>query len=274
MRYLPVLLALVLASSTARADEAGVVVTGEATLQPQLAAQLEGWLREHGRRLVASPLDPDAINTLIDCFVLGDESCARNVVDRASKSPTIIYARVEVSPNAPDGSRDVTLVGYWLKKNSVHAIADRRLCERCTEKTLRGTADELMASLDHLATPAHGKDDDVAVHASAVSGQPSDRSSRSVPAALMTSGAVLAITGAAMIAVGEQRPPKTGVQPPSYLDYGPPGYALGAVGVAAIGVGVYMWLRAGSRPVPGTQISVPVAAVSSSGGYVGWSGSF
>jgi hypothetical protein len=267
MRHLPVLLALVLASSTARADEAGVVVTGEATLQPQLAAQLEGWLREHGRRLVASPLDPDAINTLIDCFVLGDESCARNVVDRASKSPTLIYARVEVSPNAPDGSRDVTLVGYWLKKNSVHAIADRRLCERCTEKTLRGTADELMASLDHLATPAHGKDEDVAVHGSATPGQPSDRPSRTVPGALMTTGLVLAITGGAMIALGEQRPPKTGVQSPTYLDYGPPGYALGAVGVAALGVGVYMWLRAGSS-------SGPVAAVSSSSGYVGWSGRF
>ncbi len=264
MRQLSVLLVLVLASSTARADETGVVVTGEATLQPQLAAELEGWLREHGRRLNASPLDPDSINTLIDCFVLGDESCARNVVDRASKAPTIIYARVEVSANGPDGSRDVTLVGYWLKKNSVHAIADRRLCEKCTDKALRGTADELMASLDHLATPSR-TDEDISVRSSVAPA--GERPSRAVPAGLLTGGAVLAITGAAMIAVGEQRPPKTGVQSPTYLDYGPPGYALGAVGIAAIGVGVYMWLHAGSN-------SAPVAAVSPGGGYVGWSGRF
>ena len=118
----------------------------------RLMSQLEGWLRGHGHRLVASPLDPDAINTLIDCFVLNDESCARNVIDRASRSPTVIYARITVSPS-DDGTRDITLVGYWLHKNQMHAVADRRMCEKCSEKQLRGTADELMVSLEHLATP-------------------------------------------------------------------------------------------------------------------------
>ncbi len=263
MRTLPCLLALLVASTaTARAERAGVVVTGEATLQPQLAAEIEGWLREHGRELVGSPLDPDSINTLIDCFVLGDESCARHVVDRGSKSPTVIYARVEVSPNRDDGTRDVTLVGYWLQKNSLHAFADRRHCERCTEKSLRELADDLMVSLAHLATPSGMAG--LSAHARAEQ-QPAP--SRVVPAVVLGGGIALTITGGALIAVGERKPPATGVQPANYLDYRPPGYVLGVAGLAAVGVGYYLWTHGGSR-------SQPVAAVSTSGGYVGWSGRF
>ena len=265
MRTLPCLLALLalLASgATARAERAGVVVTGEATLQPQLAAELEGWLREHGRQLDGSPLDPDAINTLIDCFVLGDESCARNVVDRSSKTPTVIYARIEVTPNRDDGTRNVTLVGYWLEKNAVHAVADRRQCERCTDKSLRGLADDLMVSLSHLATPSAQ-----AGLSARAELAPREAPSRTLPTALIGGGAAIAVTGVVMIAVGAQTPARTGVQPASYTDYGPPGFALAAVGLAAAGVGTFMWTHTGAN-------SSPVAAVSSSGGYVGWSGRF
>jgi hypothetical protein len=267
MRTLPAVVALLLASHAglARAERAGVVVTGEATLQPQLAAELEGWLREHGRELVGSPLDPDAINTLIDCFVLGDESCARNVVDRSSKSPTVIYARIEVRPNGDDGTRDVTLVGYWLQKNAIHAIADRRHCERCTEKSLRGLADALMVSLSHLATPSAS----IGLTAHARTEQERPGPSRVVPGALIGGGAALAITGGVMIAMGAQVPAKTGVQPASYLDYRPPGYALGVAGLAAAGVGVYLWMHGDD-----SARSRPIAAVSPSGGYVGWTGRF
>src|SRR5690242_12538281 len=101
MRTLLPALAIVLAAATAQADDrtksdgaaAGVVVTGEATLQPQLVAQLEGWLREHGHPLVSSALEPDAINTLIDCFVIEDQSCARSLVEKRSKAATIVFAR-------------------------------------------------------------------------------------------------------------------------------------------------------------------------------------
>src|SRR5690348_10645814 len=96
MRTLLVL-AILLATAPAHADEVGVVVTGEATLQPPLAASLEGWLREHGHKLVSSPLEADAINALIDCFVLEDLGCARGVIERRSKSQTIVFARVEVA---------------------------------------------------------------------------------------------------------------------------------------------------------------------------------
>jgi len=82
------LLALLLMLSTTAAyagGDIGVVVTGEATMQPQLAAQLEGWLRQHGHQLIASPLPPEAVNTLIDCFVIEDENCARGVIDKRAQ---------------------------------------------------------------------------------------------------------------------------------------------------------------------------------------------
>jgi hypothetical protein len=266
MRTLPALLLLACLTSAgaARAERAGVVVTGEATLQPQLAAQLEGWLRQHGRELVGSPLEPDSINTLIDCFVLGDESCARNVIDRSSKSPIVIYARIEVTPNREDGTHDVTLVGYWLQKNGLHAIADRRHCERCTDKALRELADDLMVSLEHLAP----KDNPLAASTALMPAtESSERPSRLVPTTVLGGGIALALAGGIMILAGDGKPAATGVQTPTYTDYRPPGYVLGAVGLAAIGAGVYLWMHT-------DKSSAPVAAVSSSGGYVGWSGRF
>jgi hypothetical protein len=125
-------------------NDVGVVVVGEATMQPQLAAQLEGWLRQHGHQLVPAPLPPDAINTLQDCFVIEDEVCARKVVEKRSKTQSVVFAKVDVKAESTD--KTVTLTAYWFDKGR-DAIAERRYCERCTDVTLRSTADELMAAL-------------------------------------------------------------------------------------------------------------------------------
>jgi hypothetical protein len=138
---------LALAAVPVRADRSvGVVVTGEATMQPQLVAQIETWLRSHGHNLVPAPLPPDAINALIDCFVIEDQACAQRVVEKRAKSDSLVFAQVNVTSGATALDRTVTLVGYWLNKGS-DAVHERRQCERCTDITMRSTADELMASL-------------------------------------------------------------------------------------------------------------------------------
>lgn len=138
---------LALAAMAARADASvGVVVTGEATMQPQLVAQLETWLRTHGHELVSSPLPPDAINALIDCFVIEDQACARRVVEKHAKSRSVVFAQVTVASGATALDRTITLTAYWLDKGQ-DAVAERRFCERCTDVTMRATADELMAAL-------------------------------------------------------------------------------------------------------------------------------
>lgn len=145
-----ILLSILLAASAARAagggtDEVGVVVTGESTMQPQLASQLEGWLKKHGHKLAPAPLATDAVNQIIDCFVLDDELCARKIVEKRSKAKAVVYARVDVQPGGDEG-HTVTLFAYWFEKGHP-AVAERRYCERCTDEMLRTTADDLMVAL-------------------------------------------------------------------------------------------------------------------------------
>src|SRR4051812_29146655 len=107
--------ALLVVSAPARGDDIGVVVTGEATLQPQLVAQVAGWLRQHDHGVSASALEPDAVNALIDCFVIEDEVCARKIIEERAKAATVVFVRVDAAPGA-SGARDVTLTGYWFAK--------------------------------------------------------------------------------------------------------------------------------------------------------------
>jgi hypothetical protein len=150
MRRLPLTLALTLAmlgTTTAHAGgDIGVVVTGDPTMQPQLLAQIEGWLHGHGHELVASPLPPEATNKLIDCFVIEDTDCARKVVESQAKTATVVFARVEVTDSEGSGMRDVTITGYWFERGG-EPVAERRSCEKCTEATMRRTGDDLMTAL-------------------------------------------------------------------------------------------------------------------------------
>jgi PEGA domain len=127
-------------------DDVGVIVTGEGSLQPQLTAQIESWLSQHGHKLVASPLPPDAITALVDCFVMQDSSCARGVVEQRATSTSMVFARLDTKDNASNGTRDVTLTAYWFDKGH-EAISQSKTCQRCTDQSLRTTADEIMKKL-------------------------------------------------------------------------------------------------------------------------------
>ena len=136
---------IVALAAPADAAEIGVVVTGESYMQPQLAAQIETWLNQHGHTLVRAALPADAINSLNDCFVLGDTACARGVVDKLARSPSVLYARIDSRSNGT-AAPDVTLTAYYFNKGR-DAISDRRACQRCTDQTLRATADDLLKKL-------------------------------------------------------------------------------------------------------------------------------
>jgi PEGA domain len=141
---------LSLAAAPARAEDSdetvGVLVAGEATMQPQLVAQLETWLRTHGYELVSTPLPPEAINALIDCIVIEDQTCARQVVDKRATTGSIVFAQVTLDSGHNAQDRNVTLTVYWLGKGK-DVRSERRLCERCTDRTIRSTADTLMTKL-------------------------------------------------------------------------------------------------------------------------------
>jgi hypothetical protein len=141
------LAALTALRSPARADgDVGVIVTGEGSMQPQLAAQIADWLSRHGHTLVPSPLPSDAITALIDCVVIADRGCAREIVEKRGKSTRMVFAQVDSKNDAGSGTRDVTLTAYWFDKGH-DAVAERKICQRCTAQSLRLTADEIMRKL-------------------------------------------------------------------------------------------------------------------------------
>jgi hypothetical protein len=148
-------LLLVLAFANTASADIGVVVAGEATMQPQLVRQIESWLKKKGHTLVAVPMPSDAIATLIDCFVIEDEACARGVIEKRGRAKSIIFARVDVQAGG-DIERTVTVAAYWFEKG-VKVGSARRFCERCNDATLRSTADDLMTQLEKAVPLATGK---------------------------------------------------------------------------------------------------------------------
>jgi hypothetical protein len=264
-------LAILFATSTARAD-IGVVVTGEATLQPQLLSHLESWLKKRGYPVYSSALEPDAINTLIDCFVVEDLNCAKKVIEARAKSDTILYARVDVAPSE-NGKRDISIVGYWVAKGH-DTMAERRVCHACTEKQMHGVVDDLMIVLAkdpptgshvHVPEPAQAAEATTASEPEAPA-MPltDDEPHRVVPAVVMGVGGVLAITGAVLFATDSVS--ATGPQS-EYRTGRTAGVICMGAGVATAAVGAWLWFHEGAH-------SAPVASVSHDGAVVGWAARF
>lgn len=145
MRIAFTLSVLIALAAPARAgSDIGVVVTGESWMQPQLVAQIETWLGQHGHSLVQ--LSPEALEALKQCFVNNNDlGCARGVVDKLPKTSGVIYAGV-ASQNGTGDVPDVTLTTYWFDKGH-EAIAERKNCLRCTDQLLRIATDEILKKL-------------------------------------------------------------------------------------------------------------------------------
>lgn len=263
-------LPLLAAAKTVRAEKVGIVVTGEARLQPQVTSQLERWLHDRGHTVVPGALVPDAINTLVDCFVLEDIGCAKGVVEARASARAIVYARVEQTSNE-DGTHDVSITGFWFQKEH-EPISERRVCASCTDEKMFDQVDDLMRALVHEPPPpstaaAPTEKPRVAPPAPAL-GMTIEESHppHVLPYGLMGVGALALVGGVVMLAIDED-PEPAGKQSATYRDTGTAGALVTGVGAVALGVGLYLWMT--DKPS-----SHPVAAVSHDGAVVGWTGSF
>jgi len=260
------LVSLLLVSATARADNVGVVVTGEAMLQPQVRAGIEMWLRDHAHTVVGSPLLPDATNKLIDCFVIEDAACAKAVIEQ-STAPAILFARVDVTDTSKSG-RDFALVGTWLVKGA-DPVTVRRTCHHCTEQGMRETLVALLGSLVADPPPAAAPPpppaapQPVSAPAAVVVEAPP---ASYVPYGVAGAGGAVLVTGLVLIAL-DQSPDPHGAQAMTLRDTQTAGIVLSLVGVAAVGAGGYLWWR-------DHHGGAPVAAVTHDAALVGWSGRF
>ena len=309
IRTLLILLCSLVAWTTvARADgSVGVVVTGDATVQPQFAAQVEDWLRQRGNVLVPSPLPSEAINALLDCFVVEDLMCARKVVETKSRSPLMVFARIELA------DRDATITAYWFETGA-DPVAVHRACASCTDTAMRALTNEVMAALagkgradvgqialtskptgahvlidgndagvtpltKPLPTGPHAVTMSLPGHSNAVAsviipqGETANLAvelTRVVPPRSKLPLVGLGVGGAALITgivLYASSEDDTGDKF-EYRDTRALGITVGVVGLAVVGVSAYFLLRGGS-PAEG-----PTVAVVPGGAYVGWGRQF
>jgi hypothetical protein len=129
-----------------------VVVTGDPALQTLTVAQIEGWLRGHGRA-PGEALGADAAKTLINCFVIDDHGCARAVIDKRSTSDEVVYARIEPVRSHQE---TVTITMFWLSKGH-EPVGENGACEQCNDDVLRGKIDALLDTLVSASTAARGR---------------------------------------------------------------------------------------------------------------------
>jgi len=138
-----ILIVALLVPGVAQADNSvGLLVTGE-VLKVPTQNQAEKWLRDHDRRVVANALPPEAIKTLLNCFVIDDAKCSRGLVDARATTDSLVTVRIDVVSKK---ERDVRLSIDWFVKGR-NPVSARRTCEECTEAVLRTTVDAMLLDL-------------------------------------------------------------------------------------------------------------------------------
>jgi hypothetical protein len=95
---------------------------------------------------------------------------------------------------------------------------------------------------------------------------------------LVAGGAALVITGGVLFALDEDPTTKAGVVvKPYYFDSAPVGVVAASVGAAAVGIGLWLWLRDDSKPSRSTAALhrwQPTVAVHNQHVMLGWAGRF
>lgn len=266
-------------AGVAHADgKTGVVVTGESKLQAPLSSAINGWLRAHNRETMDGPLDPDAINTIVDCFVIEDFACARNIIDKRAKSESIVFARVEVAKRGGGSRDDVSVSAYWFVKGH-DAVVERRVCERCTTAALKDTAETMLKTLaaatdnqrpDGSEVKPEPKPEPPPPPPPPIVVQPrppaplpppiEHHRDRTLPIAVGVAGVVAVVAAVPLLMHDDDG------SAPTYRDTKPAGVVVGLAGLALIGVDVWLWTR--GKP------EGPTVAATAHGAVVGWTGTF
>jgi hypothetical protein len=143
-----ILIALSLCRPAWADTKIGVVVGGADAIRTQTESAIGSWLTAHTLTMAPSPLGKDGVKTLINCLVLSDMHCARNVVEARGTTSNIIGILEEVTGKGE--KRSVQLSAYWIAKRH-DVVSLQRTCDACTDAVLKKTVDAMTADLAHLA---------------------------------------------------------------------------------------------------------------------------
>ena len=143
-------LLLALAAPARAGDEVGVVVVGDAQLQPAVTTHLENWLRDHGHTLASHPLSASATESVTNCLLIADDGCAAGVIDKRGHTKDIVFARITRS------GKTITFDGYWFVRGRT-PVGEHRTCEDCTEDAWHGVVDLMMSALEGAASVDLGR---------------------------------------------------------------------------------------------------------------------
>lgn len=138
-----VVIALTAPHAASAGTSVGVLVTGDHLKKAPTQQQAEKWMRGHSQRVVTTALPRDAVNSLLNCFVLDDPKCMRSIVDARATTDMLVSIRVDA---ASKKAKDIRLTIDWFVKGH-SPISSRRTCDKCTDAVLRKTIDAMLSAL-------------------------------------------------------------------------------------------------------------------------------
>src|SRR5678816_3947475 len=97
MRVCVAMLVVLVSRSAYAGSDVGVVAVGEPSMLADLKSHVQHWIEAQGDTIVRTPLSRDALNTLVNCFVLEDVACARGVFETRARSFSLVYVGAVVA---------------------------------------------------------------------------------------------------------------------------------------------------------------------------------
>jgi len=149
-----VLLLSLLIVAPAHAGSVGIVVTGDSELKAVLETSLDGWLRTHGHSVGNEAMPRDATSSLLNCMVIDDEACARDIVDARAKTESVVFSEIRKPRTKSSNATTITL--YWLVRGK-EPVGMRRACEACNERLLKSTLDDMLKTVFGASNATRGK---------------------------------------------------------------------------------------------------------------------
>lgn len=307
-------LVIALGSTARAGDTVGVIPDGDGALQPQLQAQIADWLTRHGHTVVAAPFPPDVVAQFTDQMKTGNPGNARDVVERSATTQSVVYARAEAKKASGARDVSVTVSWFVKGHDVATQQQDCARCtDQLLRATIDDLLKKLIGggAVGHVKLKSSPPGARIVIDGQAIGVTPLDwdlptgkhaitmdkaglapasgevmvtaektelfiltlespeaagshGGSKVLPVSVLVVGGLALAAGGVLIAIDSPKDDNK----PTYRDSKNIGIGVAIGGAAIAGLGGYLLYRASHKR------SAPVASITGSSAYLGWSGSF